>query len=321
MKSFLPRSIALAALYLSASCGEAGSLNEVDDTETNVEEISEISAALGPDIPIGDRAVMFQNLNDPTVPSSRTQFRFGETGRCLDVVNYGTHHGAKLQIWTCNGTDNQRFFFNGRSVRGAQSNLCLEAGSNGIDLYMANCDDNPRQRWVWQGSSVLATTGTGTARCVDIVNGATHNGAAVQLWSCHGDGNQVWRRQATILRGQQSGRCLDIVGYGGSSNVNIWDCSYLPHQLWRLTQSGRLVTEVDGRCLRPIGNRRDGGLSLELVDCPDGANTTNSWYYGSDGNLTVNGLCLDVVGAQTHNGASLQTYNCHGRSNQIWHTR
>ena len=64
-----------------------------------------------------------------------------------------------------------------------------------------------------------AVSGTG-GRCMDISNSSNANGARIWLWDCHGLWNQVWQPQPNgSLKNPQSGRCLDISGYGTTNGT------------------------------------------------------------------------------------------------------
>ena len=74
--------------------------------------------------------------------------------KCLDVAGQSTTAGAKVEIWTCNGGNNQKWNINSDgTITGVQSGLCL-----------------------------------------DVTSGATANGTKVEIWTCNGGSNQQWVR-------------------------------------------------------------------------------------------------------------------------------
>jgi Ricin-type beta-trefoil lectin domain/Galactocerebrosidase, C-terminal lectin domain len=76
------------------------------------------------------------------------------SGRCLDVPGVVQTNGTRVEIWDCNGGNNQQWTVNpDGTIVGVQSGLCLHV------------------------------TGQGTA-----------NGTLVEIWTCSGGGNQRWSR-------------------------------------------------------------------------------------------------------------------------------
>lgn len=57
---------------------------------------------------------------------------------------------------------------------------------------------------------------------------------------------------------------------------------------------------------------------MEIWDCNGGAN--QQWRANSDGSITgvQSGLCLDVTGASTADGALAELWTCNGGANQRW---
>ena len=78
-------------------------------------------------------------------------------GKCLDVTEWGTGNGSKLQIWDCNpGQSNQTWVRSGDGYRNPASGRCL---------------DNP--------------------------DGAAVSGQRTQLWDCYGNTAQTWSLPGT----------------------------------------------------------------------------------------------------------------------------
>ncbi|WP_437562194.1 PQQ-dependent sugar dehydrogenase [Sorangium sp. So ce542] len=123
------------------------------------------------------------------------------SGKCLDVKGRSTTTGTALQIYTCNGQDNQSFNF-------------TSAGE--LQVY-------------------------GGTRCVEPANGATTAGTKAVIASCSGQARQKWTRtSAGAIVHQQSGLCLDVEGQGTTNGtaVQIWTCNNQTNQRWSSTASG-----------------------------------------------------------------------------------
>ncbi|WP_329061130.1 ricin-type beta-trefoil lectin domain protein [Streptomyces sp. NBC_01429] len=120
------------------------------------------------------------------------------------------------------------------------------------------------------------------------------------------------------LRGQDSGRCLDITG---ASQVNgalaeIWDCHGGANQSFTSTSAGELRVYNNTKCLDVYDNGTASGTAVEIWDCNGQSN--QQFGVNSDGTTTAVGAnkCLDVAGAA--NGAKVQIRDCNGGGNQKW---
>ncbi|RDI16803.1 ricin-type beta-trefoil lectin domain protein [Lentzea flaviverrucosa] len=118
------------------------------------------------------------------------------------------------------------------------------------------------------------------------------------------------------LRGEASGRCLDVSGAGtaNGSPMVVWDCHSNANQ--QFTRTGQTL-QVLGKCLDAPANAT-AGTAVRLWDCQGGAN--QQWNVNSNGTIgnAQTGLCLDVNGAGTANGTTAIVWTCHGGANQRW---
>jgi RHS repeat-associated protein len=119
----------------------------------------------------------------------------------------------------------------------------------------------------------------------------------------------------------QGGRCLDLdnAGTTNGSNVQLWDCTGNPNQVWRYHwQDQSIRNPQSGRCLDLTNGGTTNATNVQLYDCTSGSNQV--WQRQPDGSLKnpVSGRCLDLAGYGTFNGANVQLYDCTGRWNQKW---
>ncbi|GIJ43591.1 hypothetical protein Val02_04770 [Virgisporangium aliadipatigenens] len=118
------------------------------------------------------------------------------------------------------------------------------------------------------------------------------------------------------LRGESSGRCLDVNGANSASGSQmiIWDCHANANQ--QFSQSGRTL-QVMGKCLDLPANPA-AGARVQIWDCDGG--TDQQWNLNSNGTISnvQSGLCLDVNGAGTANGTAVVVWTCHTGANQRW---
>ncbi|MGO2043064.1 MAG: RICIN domain-containing protein, partial [Cellulosimicrobium funkei] len=76
-------------------------------------------------------------------------------------------------------------------------------------------------------------------KCLDVRDGSTTRGAAVQVWTCNGTGAQKWAYDAgsKALRNPQSGLCLDATGGAplhDGQRLQTWTCNGTTAQQWTL---------------------------------------------------------------------------------------
>ncbi|MFJ5230068.1 ricin-type beta-trefoil lectin domain protein [Kitasatospora sp. NPDC088391] len=257
----------------------------------------------------------------PPVPSAGV-LRGAGSGRCLDVPGNSRTDGTGLDIWDCNGGDNQQWTLtaDGR-ITTYGGTKCLDAynnqTANGTKVEIATCNGGANQQWRLNADGTV--TGVQSGRCLDVSGAYTANGTPVDLWDCNGGTNQKWARTG-VLRGAGSGRCLDVPGNSRTdgTGLDIWDCNGGDNQQWTLTADGRITTYGGTKCLDAYNNQTANGTKVEIATCNGGAN--QQWRLNADGTVTgvQSGRCLDVSGAYTANGTPVDLWDCNGGTNQKW---
>ena len=116
------------------------------------------------------------------------------------------------------------------------------------------------------------------------------------------------------LRGEASGRCLDVNGAATANGTQMitWDCHTNANQ--QFTQNGQAL-QVVGKCLDAPTNA-GSGARVQIWDCNGGAN--QNWTIGTNGTITSvqTGLCLNSGG--TANGAAVTVATCNSGTSQRW---
>ncbi|MGW6443208.1 ricin-type beta-trefoil lectin domain protein [Lentzea sp. NPDC055074] len=116
------------------------------------------------------------------------------------------------------------------------------------------------------------------------------------------------------LRGEASGRCLDVNGGGTANGTQMiaWDCHTNANQ--RFSGNGQAL-QVVGKCLDAPLNA-GSGARVQIWDCNGGTN--QNWTIGTNGTVTSvqTGLCLNSTG--TANGAAVTVATCNGSTGQRW---
>ncbi|RSM91526.1 poly(3-hydroxybutyrate) depolymerase [Kibdelosporangium aridum] len=116
------------------------------------------------------------------------------------------------------------------------------------------------------------------------------------------------------LRGESSGRCMDVTGANSANGTQliIWDCHTNANQ--QFAQNGQAL-QVLGKCLDAPTNATSG-TRVQIWDCHGGTN--QQWNVTSSGTITSvqTGLCLDVTG--TANNAAVNVSTCNNSTGQRW---
>ncbi|MEW9551981.1 ThuA domain-containing protein [Nonomuraea sp. NPDC050783] len=104
-----------------------------------------------------------------------------------------------------------------------------------------------------------ALRGAASNRCLDVSGASQANGAAVQLWDCHGQANQQWTATGAGELRVYGGKCLDVNGAGTADGtaVIIWDCNGQNNQKWRLNADGTVTAVGANKCL-DVGGTANG---------------------------------------------------------------
>jgi alpha-glucosidase len=134
-----------------------------------------------------------------------------------------------------------------------------------------------------------------------------------------GTGGGTGGGTGTVLKGQASGRCVDVPNNTqvNRTQVELWDCNGGANQQWTATSSKQL-TVYGGKCLDVDGGATADGTPVTIYDCNGGTN--QQWNVNADGTVVSvgSGKCLDATGAKTDNGTLLQIWACNGGGNQKW---
>jgi hypothetical protein len=163
--------------------------------------------------------------------------------QCIEVQPGRSGNGSRIQLGSCNGLDNQRWFYEGD-----------------FKLLKSNLDQN---------------------KCLDIPDAS--NGRDTHLWSCHGGANQKWFLDHTnkIRSLKNINKCLDPEGpsYANGTAIQVWDCleRYTPHQWVRSSNESIRPQYVQNQCIDIYGGNTSNGAKINLWTCHGGAN--QGWLF------------------------------------------
>lgn len=135
---------------------------------------------------------------------------YGNQKQCLDAMDEdGGRNGNRVQVWTCNGSSNQRWFWTGRS--GTEQEGALKSVR-----FPGMCLDAD-------------------------LNGEGRNGTILQLWRCNYEEQQMWTRDYSSAHSLWNDRFYfngnvvvdrDINGPTDGAKVQLWQRNYQPQQSW-----------------------------------------------------------------------------------------
>jgi len=122
-----------------------------------------------------------------------------------------------------------------------------------------------------------------SGKCLDVAGIATHNGANIHQWECHGGPNQRWLLTDKgggfyTVMAQHSNKCMDVEGIGNENGKNIsqYDCHGGPNQLWMFAPQGggywRITAKHSNKCLDVAGGGKGDGDNIQQWDCHGGDN-------------------------------------------------
>lgn len=133
-------------------------------------------------------------------PAAPSTFRLvaAQSGLCLDVPQSKTAAGTQLDIWDCNGDPNQVWTQTGSkqlTVYSGDDLRCVDsafgATTPGAFAIIWPCSSAANQ---WSLNANGTVTDVRSGLCLDVTQNGTSDGSPVQLWTCNGGENQVWRR-------------------------------------------------------------------------------------------------------------------------------
>ena len=138
--------------------------------------------------------VMGGTTPPPPPPGGRTGQITGLAGKCVDIAAAGTANGTAVQLYTCNGTNAQRWTVGtDGTVRALGKCMDVSGGStaNGAQVQLWDCNGSGAQ--VWQGQSNGTLRNPQSNKCLDVTGMNSADGTRLQIWDCYASSNQVWR--------------------------------------------------------------------------------------------------------------------------------
>lgn len=217
------------------------------------------------------------------------------THKCVDLDGSNQSNGRNIQLFDCNGTNAQKWFYDGqtkqlRYVANPKKCLDLDAGNikNAANIRIWDCvDGHTDQQWDISGAGLLiSAVGSVSVRpltqqdkCIDNEAGSSRNNNNIHLWDCQdGNQNQVWTYNDAFIRwSSNQNKCLDLDGSNtiNGRNIQLFDCNGTDAQKWFYDVStNQFRSKVDlNKCLDVSDGEVNGfsrGTNIQLWDCMDG---------------------------------------------------
>ncbi len=127
-----------------------------------------------------------------------------QTGKCVDVANWGDGNKANIQQWGCAGQNNQYFDFvtlgNGEyAIYSQHSKMVMDvqgdSSRDGANVQQFRWNSGRNQRWRVErvGGDYYRIVNANSGKCLDLAGSSAADGANIQQWSCTNQANQQWR--------------------------------------------------------------------------------------------------------------------------------
>ena len=271
------------------------------------------------------------------------------TDGALDVSGGSSANGARVQVWSSNGTAAQRWRI--ESAGGGYYRIINVGSGKALDVayassksgtkvwqYASNGTAAQKWRFVAVKGGYKITSALSDDLALDVSGGSRRDGAGVQVYAANGTSAQVWTLTAakrTVADGLYtltcvaSGKALDVSGgsIADGGNVQQWTANGTMAQSWKLTYDSRtgyytVLSAGSGKALDVSGaSSRDGANVWQYA-----ANGTKAQQWAiaknADGTLTftsaASGKALDVSGASKRDGANVQQWTSNGTDAQKW---
>ena len=259
------------------------------------------------------------STDSPIVASAAPNF-------CLDVPRGNAVNGARVQVYSCNGTSAQQWRYEGGAIK--IQGKCLDTPaflqSNGMWLQIWDCTGAPNQQWQFDAASSVIRL-AGTNMCLDVPNGRFADAAPATIYQCNGGTAQrftlggVTTLKNTVQSLLNPEYCMRAVGGANPTDgarVELQSCGDASTQKFTYVNG---TLRYQDKCLDDPGFISDDGTWLQLWTCSGGKN--QQWVYEQGSHvirLAGTNKCIDNAGGNVGAGTRPVIWTCNGKLNQQW---
>ena len=275
--------------------------------------------------------------------------------KVLDIPSASMNSGLKIQLYTSNGSNAQKFLITRDSSKGyytiknANSQLVLGLEKNSDGTYKKNVvqqtpdSGNNSQKWIIEENS----DGTYSIKnainpdyAMDVAEASTDNGTSIQMYQSNGSNAQKYNflTQPNVsgtktiddglyeITNANSGKVLDIASASKSSGANCqqYTSNGTAAQKFTVKYDGdgfyTIVNLNSGKALEVAGTAPVRSVNVQQGDLA--STDAQKWAISDNGDGTykliskATGLVLDVASASKANGANVDAYSDNGTAAQ-----
>jgi hypothetical protein len=211
--------------------------------------------------------------------------------------------------------------------------MCVDdAGDSttaGSPVEFETCTNAAEQNWTVQSGGNIEVNGL----CLDTAGQATPSGTKVEVNTCGSSATQVWTQgTGNTLINKASGLCLTDPSASTTDGtvLDITACSAGTDQVWplpsapppaSLTPTGTIYSAdehsiAQPACITDNGNSKTSGTAAIMSSCY--GSPAMEATIESNGNIEIDGLCLDTAGEATASGTQVVLNTCGTSATQIW---
>ena len=272
---------------------------------------------------------------------------------CVDIAGFYNEPCGNVQLFSCNRTSNQKWYFN-LTQPVSDGTYTISSAMNDslvLDVCGFSKDDcaniqtftnygtsNQRFTVTSIGNGAYEIDNVNSGKCVDAAGISSADGTNIQQFSYNGTANQKWYILPAgggyyyIVSSMDASKCLDIAGFydGDGGNVQLFANNMTSNQKWRFDTAQSIE---DG--YYQLSTAMDDDLVLDVVgystaDCANvqiytNYKTTNQLFHIEwigDGYYRIvnfkSGKALDAVGLSGADGTNVQQFTYWATANQKW---
>ena len=275
-------------------------------------------------------------LNGPAAAASLPMtLMAGPRGLCVENKGHQHNKGNDIQMWTCNGGDNQQWELTPASELRLKENtdFCLHNkwGYNGLKkgnaVNLWECNGSRAQKWTVKSGGSIAME-----EFPDWCLRAGGMGDTLVLWECNDPAVPATHFDIRSLPFEiklesSENKCLDNNGgfAEDGNNVNIWECNGEDSQTWTMTHDGSISLYANpGKCIDNQNGFLELGNNVALWEC--NGSQAQQWRLTETGLFVLSSSpswCMDNHDGTIEDGNNIALWLCDPASKdaQVWNVR